>query len=251
MKTIGKTNGVPCNAPLAESSNSRRGPGNARPEKIVLETSMSQSREQNYKGVFDSQVGFGKRPAILVIDFIEAYTTKGAAFFGQGVVDAVEATVGLLAAARAAKIPIIYTKVLYHPSGMDGGLFVKKVPALLTLVAGEPLAEIDHRIPPAPEDLVIVKNYPSCFFGTSLASTLTGLCVDTVILTGCSTSGCVRAAAIDAIQYGYRVIVPRECVGDRHDGPHEANLFDINAKYGDVLSRDEVIARLAGLETPD
>ncbi len=205
---------------------------------------MGQSRETNYQGVFDNRIGFGKRPCVLVIDFIRAYTTKGAAFFGQGVVDAVEATVGLLGEARRAKVPIIYTKVLYHPSGMDGGLFVKKVPALRTLVAGEPLAEIDPRIPPAPEDLVIVKNYPSCFFGTSLASTLSGLGVDTVILTGCSTSGCVRAAAIDAIQYGYRVIVPRECVGDRHDAPHDANLFDINAKYGDVLPLADVIAQL-------
>jgi maleamate amidohydrolase len=209
-----------------------------------MEAVMSQTRESNYKGVFDSRIGFGERPAVLVIDFIKAYTTPGAAFFGQGVVDGVEATVGLLAAARAAKVPIIYTKVLYHPSGMDGGLFVKKVPALRTLIAGEPLAEIDPRISPAPEDLVIVKNYPSCFFGTSLASTLTGLGVDTLVLTGCSTSGCVRAAAIDAIQYGYRVIVPRECVGDRHDGPHDANLFDINAKYGDVMSKADVVAHL-------
>ena len=133
---------------------------------------MSETREANYKGVFDNSIGFGERPAVIVIDFIKAYTTQGAAFFGQGVVDAVEATVGLLTAARAARVPIIYTKVLYHPSGMDGGLFVKKVPALRKLVAGEPLAEIDTRSPPAPEDLVIVKNYPSCFFGTSLASTL-------------------------------------------------------------------------------
>ena len=205
---------------------------------------MSETRETNYQGVFDNRLGFGQKPCVLVIDFINAYTTKGAAFFGQGVVDAVEATVGLLAAARRARIPIIYTKVLYHPSGVDGGLFVKKVPALRKLVEGEPLAEIDPRIPPAPEDLVIVKNYPSCFFGTSLASTLSGLGVDTLILTGCSTSGCVRAAAIDAIQYGYRVIVPRECVGDRHDAPHDANLFDINAKYGDVLAKADVVAEL-------
>ena len=208
---------------------------------------MSETRETNYQGVFDSRIGFGQRPCVLVIDFIKAYTTKGAAFFGQGVVDAVEATVSLLAAARKADVPIIYTKVLYHPSGMDGGLFVKKVPALRTLIEGEPLAEIDPRISPMPEDLVIVKNYPSCFFGTSLASTLTGLGVDTLILTGCSTSGCVRAAAIDAIQFGYRVIVPCECVGDRHNAPHDANLFDINAKYGDVLAKSEVIAHLAGM----
>ena len=124
---------------------------------------MSQTREANYKGVFDSRIGFGERPCVLVIDFIKAYTTKTAAFFGQGVVDAVDATVGgLLAAARGVRVPIIYTKVLYHPTGMDGGLFIKKVPALRKFVAGEPLTEIDPRISPAPEDLVIVKNYPSC-----------------------------------------------------------------------------------------
>ena len=208
---------------------------------------MSETREANYSGVFDTTTGYGKHPAVLVIDFIKAYTTPGAPFFGQGVVDAVEQSVTLLDAARNAGVPVIYTKVLYHPSGVDGGLFVKKVPALRMLVEGEPLAEIDPKIPPAPEDLVIVKNYPSPFFGTSLNSTLMGLGIDTLILLGCSTSGCVRAAAIDAIQYGYRVIVPRECVGDRHDGPHDANLFDINAKYGDVVSKADVIGYLETL----
>lgn len=202
---------------------------------------MSENREQNYEGVFDTNIGFGTRPAVIVIDFVNAYTTKGAPFFGEGVVNAVDESVPLLAAARTAKVPIIYTKVLYHPSGMDGGLFVKKVPALRALVAGEPLAEIDSKITPEPEDLVIVKNYPSCFFGTTLQSTLMGLGVDTLVLIGCSTSGCVRAAAIDAIQFGYRVIVPRECAGDRHDAPHDANLFDINAKYGDVVPKATVI----------
>ena len=119
---------------------------------------MNQSREQNYQGVFDTSIGFGDNPAILVIDLIKAYTTEGAPFFGRGVVDAVDHSVPLLDAARAAKVPIIYTKVLYHPSGMDGGLFIKKVPALRMLVEGEPLAEIDPKITPHPEDLVIVKN---------------------------------------------------------------------------------------------
>ena len=208
---------------------------------------MTETRESNYTGVFDTATGYGNRPAILVIDFIRAYTTEGAPFFGQGVVDAVAHSRPLLGAARKAQVPVIYTKVLYHPSGIDGGLFVKKVPALRMLVEGEPLAEIDPNIPPEPEDLVIIKNYPSPFFGTSLNSTLMGLGIDTVILIGCSTSGCVRAGAIDAIQYGYRVVVPRECVGDRHAGPHDANLFDINAKYGDVVSTEDVIGYLGTL----
>ena len=208
---------------------------------------MTVTREQNYVGVFDGKVGYGAKPAVVVIDFTLAYTTPGSPFFAEGVVRAVTDTVPLLAAARAAGIPVIHTRVEYHPSGADGGWFVRKVPALRKMVAGEPLAQIDPKVAPLPEEVVLVKQYPSPFFGTSLASTLTSLGIDTLILTGCSTSGCVRATAVDGIQYGFRVIVPRECVGDRHDGPHDANLFDINAKYGDVVGRDEVIAYLAGL----
>jgi maleamate amidohydrolase len=203
---------------------------------------MTEARESNYRGVFDTALGFGTRPAVIVIDFVRAYTTPGAPFFGQGVVDAVAESVPLLAAARATGVPVIYTQVIYHPSGVDGGLFVRKVPSLRIFVEGEPLGEIDPLISPAPEDLIIRKQYPSCFFGTSLASTLQTMGVDSVVLLGCSTSGCIRAAAVDGIQYGYRVIVPRECVGDRHPAPHDAALFDINAKYGDVVGKADVIA---------
>ncbi len=208
---------------------------------------MSVSREDNYTGVFDGKVGYGRNPAVVVIDFTLAYTTPGSPFFAEGVVRAVADTVPLLDAARTAGIPVIHTKVMYHPSGADGGWFVRKVPALRKLVPGEPLAEIDPKVAPLPEEVVIVKQYPSPFFGTPLAPMLATLGVDTLILAGCSTSGCVRAGALDGVQHGYRVIVPRECVGDRHDGPHDANLFDINAKYGDVVARDEVIQHLAYL----
>ena len=208
---------------------------------------MSVSREDNYTGVFDGKVGYGRNPAVVVIDFTLAYTTPGSPFFAEGVVRAVADTVPLLQAARAAGIPVIHTKVMYHPSGADGGWFVRKVPALRKLVPGEPLAEIDPKVAPLAEEVVIVKQYPSPFFGTPLAPMLATLGVDMLILAGCSTSGCVRAGALDGVQHGYRVIVPRECVGDRHDGPHDANLFDINAKYGDVVGRDEVIQYLANL----
>lgn len=210
---------------------------------------MSVSREQNYVGVFDGTVGFGAKPAVVVIDFTLAYTTPGSPFYAEGVVRAVRDTVPLLAAARVAGVPVIHTKVLYHPSGADGGWFVRKVPALRKLVAGEPLAEIDPAVAPLPEEVVIVKQYPSPFFGTPLAPMLAAMGIDTLILAGCSTSGCVRAGALDGVQHGYRMVVPRECVGDRHDGPHDANLFDINAKYGDVVGREEVIAYLAGLQS--
>jgi len=208
---------------------------------------MPVSREDNYTGVFDGKVGYGRNPAVVVIDFTLAYTTPGSPFFAEGVVRAVTDTVPLLEAARAAGIPVIHTKVMYHPSGADGGWFVRKVPALRKLIPGEPLAEIDPKVAPLPEEVVIVKQYPSPFFGTPLAPMLATLGVDTLILAGCSTSGCVRAGALDGVQHGYRVIVPRECVGDRHDGPHDANLFDINAKYGDVVGREEVIEYLATL----
>ena len=200
--------------------------------------------KQNYSGVFDGHVGFGRAPAIIVVDFIKAYTQPGSPLYALGVVEAVKATVQLLKAARQKGVPIIYTRVLYHPSGADGGLFVKKVPALRKMVQGEPLADIVPELPPGPDDVILIKQYASSFFGTSLAAMLTARGIDTLIITGCSTSGCVRATALDAMQYGFRPIVPRECVGDRHAGPHEANLFDINAKYGDVLPLAEVMSQL-------
>ncbi len=203
---------------------------------------MAQSNlQQNYSGVFDGRIGFGKKPAVLVVDFILAYTTPGAALYADGVVQAVGETVALLDRARAKGIPVIYTKVLYHPSGADGGIFVQKVPVLRTMIPGEPLTEIVPELPPAENDVILVKQYASAFFGTSLAAMLTAQGVDTIILTGCSTSGCVRATAVDGMQYGFRVIVPRECVGDRHPAPHEANLFDIHSKYGDVVGKGEVL----------
>ena len=203
--------------------------------------------QANYAGVFDGKIGFGTSPALIMIDFMRAYTTPGADFFADGVVKAVSASVDLLDAARKAGIPIIHTRVEFHPSGKDGGMFVRKVPGLRKLVAGEPLAAFDSKVEPAGDELVIVKNYASAFFGTSLQATLSADGIDTIILAGCSTSGCIRATSIDGVQHGFRVIVPRDCVGDRHAGPHEANLFDINAKYGDVVSRDDLISYLGCL----
>jgi maleamate amidohydrolase len=160
------------------------------------------------------------------------------------VVDAAAATVPLLAKARALRMPIIFTRVLFHPSGLDGGLFLRKVPVLSSLIEGEPLGEIVDELAPRAAELVIIKNYASAFFGTSLASTLVAAGCDSLILAGCSTSGCVRATAVDGMQHGFRVIVPRSCVGDRHAAPHEANLFDINAKYGDVIDLSALLTEL-------
>ena len=204
-----------------------------------------ESLNRNYEGVFDGRIGYGRKPAVAVIDFINAYVTPGSALYAPPVIDAVRETADLLDIARHNEIPVIFTRVVYSPNGLDGGVFVKKVPALRKMIEGEPLAEIVPELPPAYEDVIINKQYASAFFGTSLAPMLTSQGIDTLIVTGCSTSGCVRATAVDGMQYGFRVIVPRECVGDRHPAPHEANLFDIDSKYGDVVSKAEVMEYLA------
>ena len=153
---------------------------------------MTNSLIQNYQGVFDGNLGFGSRPALLLVDFVRAYTTPGSALYAPDVAAAAQETVSLLYAARLKQIPVVYTKVLYNPNFKDGGLFVRKIPALKMLVAGEPLAEIVPELLPTAEDLIIIKQYASAFFGTSLAASLTSMKVDTLLLTGCSTSGCMR-----------------------------------------------------------
>ncbi len=198
--------------------------------------------QDNYAGVWGNRIGFGQRPALLMIDFMQGYTTEGAPLFAPGVVDAVAHSVELLAAARDHAIPVIHTNIRYHPGHFaDGGMWVRKAPVMKDMVEGNPLAEFCSAVAPLSSEVVLTKQYASAFFGTSLAPMLQALGVDTLIMAGCSTSGCVRATAVDAVQYGFRGIVVRECVGDRHQGPHEANLFDIDSKYGDVVVKREVL----------
>ena len=205
-----------------------------------------QSAESNYQGVWGNRIGFGHKPALLVIDFLKAYTIEGAPLYAPGVVDAVAKAPEWLAAARAQGIPVIHTRILYLAENCaDGGIWVKKAPVMKAMVEGNELAEFCEGVEPASGEMVIIKQYASAFFGTSLASTLHTLGVDTVVLAGCSTSGCIRASAVDAVQHGFRTIVVRDCVGDRHPDPHNANLFDIDSKYGDVISLEEAIAALA------
>lgn len=207
---------------------------------------MRQDVAENYKGVWGNRIGFGVAPAVLVIDFVKAYTTEGAPLFAPGVVEAVTRTSQLLAAARTAKLPVIHTNILYRAPGCaDGGIWVKKSPVMMSLVPGSPLAEFCESVVPTPDKLIITKQYASAFFGTSLAPTLHAQGIDTVVLAGCSTSGCIRATAVDAVQHGFRTIVVRECVGDRHEAPHEASLFDIDSKYGDVIGLDDFIQHLS------
>ncbi|MCS7158631.1 MAG: N-carbamoylsarcosine amidohydrolase [Blastocatellia bacterium] len=194
---------------------------------------------------FAQRVGFGKRPALLIIDFIVAFTDPGSPLASQ--YDAqLAATRELLAAARQKGVPVFFTTVEYEEDLRDAGVFIKKVPSLRVLKKGSPMTAIDERIAPRAGEHVIVKKYASAFFGTSLASTLTAMGCDTILIVGCTTSGCVRASAVDSCQHGFRTIVVREAVGDRAPGPHEANLFDIDMKYGDVVSLSEALEYLSG-----
>jgi maleamate amidohydrolase len=204
----------------------------------------------NYAGVWDNRLGFGRKTALIVIDLLQGYTLKGAPLFAPGVVKAVKEMPELLKLARQKKMPVIHTRVFYNPSDfIDGGVWIKKAPVLKSLVPGNKYAQFCKGVEPGKGELVIVKNYASAFFGTSLAATLTAAGIDTLMITGCTTSGCIRASAVDAVQNGFRPIVVRECVGDRHDGPHEANLFDINAKYGDVIGKAEALKYIRSLKS--
>lgn len=199
---------------------------------------------ENYKGAFDGHLPFGRKPALLIVDFVVAYLDPTSPLYA-GVEDALASNERLLAAARKAGIPVLFTNVEYSPGGADGGVFYRKVPALKLFKRGSPMGAFPARLQPQDGELVITKQYASSFFGTTLAATLTAMGVDTLLITGLSTSGCVRATALDACQHGFLPFVVREACGDRHPGPHEANLFDLQAKYAEVISETEAIAHIS------
>lgn len=193
-------------------------------------------------------LGYGKRPAVAVIDLQIGFTAPERSPLAGNLDAEVAATNTIIAAARRKNVPVIFTVVGYDPHRQDdAGLWPEKAPSLRLLTLGSELVELDPRLDHKPEDLVIVKKYASGFFGTYLASTLTMKGVDTLIVTGCTTSGCVRATVMDALAHGFRPIVPLEAVGDRAQEPHEANLFDIGSKYGDVVPTSEVLEYLEKL----
>lgn len=200
----------------------------------------------NYKKAYDNRVGFGTRPALILIDFCQAYFEPGNALYSE-VDDALASALRVRAAARAAGVPVVLTNVVYHPSGFDGGRFFEKAMPLKNFLKGSPMGAFGPGLEPFDDELVVSKQYPSAFFGTSLASTLTAAGIDSVILTGLTTSGCVRASCVDAMSHGFRTAVVSDACGDRHAAPHEANLFDMNAKYADVVSEAETIAFLKTL----
>lgn len=188
----------------------------------------------------------GSSPAVLVIDFSCGFTDP-ACTLGADMTAEVEATRKLLDAARDKGLPVVFTTIGFEPSGKDGGLWLQKVPALGDLELGGRWVDIDPRLDRREDETIVLKKGASGFFGTNLASILVSQGVDTVILCGATTSGCVRATAIDLLQYGWPTLVPRECVGDRAQAPHDANLFDIQAKYADVVPLEEALAYVASV----
>nr|WP_210272706.1 isochorismatase family protein [Chthonobacter rhizosphaerae] len=191
-------------------------------------------------------MAYGRRPALLLVDFVEAYFEPTSPLYA-GVDAALASALRIRAAARTAGAPVILTNIVYTQGVFDGGLFRRKVPALSCMEKGNPLGDWPKGLEPLPDELVITKLYPSAFFGTALASTLTAAGIDTVIITGLSTSGCVRATCVDAMSYGFMPIVVRDACGDRAAGPHEANLYDMSAKYAEVVDEAEAIRYLAAV----
>jgi maleamate amidohydrolase len=184
------------------------------------------------------ELGPGERPAVLVVDFIEGFTSIQSSFGGPWD-DAIAATADLLRNAHRNNVPAIFTIVEFDPGDAQKNLLIRKAPAVATLVRGSHWTNIDHRLPRHATDQVISKKHGSAFFGTDLAARLQAMQIDTLLIVGCVTSGCVRASAVDAAQYGFRPLVVREAVGDRSPLAHEANMMDIAARYGDVISVEE------------
>ena len=194
---------------------------------------------QGYGGT----VGFGNAPVLLIVDFVKGFLDPEL-FGGGNIVEAAERTATLLAAARAAEIPVVFTRVVYADDGSDVGMFCQKATRLSLLTEHADAGQVADILAPLPGELIVRKTQASAFFGTGLAASLIAKRVDTVIVTGCTTSGCVRASVVDAVSYNFRPIVVADCVGDRALGPHEANLFDMGQKYADLMTGDETIARL-------
>jgi nicotinamidase-related amidase len=194
---------------------------------------------------FDGRLTPGRRPAMVAVDLMRAYFEDSSPLCLPSR-SCLDAAARVLAAAREHAVPVVHTRVAFGPGGVDGGVFVRKVPALRHLFdGGGPLGELMPEVAPAEDELVLVKQYASAFFGTTLASTLLSQGIDTVVLVGVSTSGCIRASAVDAIQHGFVPLVVRDAVGDRTEQTQESNLYDLQAKYAEVVSEADTLAYLA------
>jgi len=195
---------------------------------------------------FGTRMGFGISPALLIIDFLHGFARPDA-FGGYNIASAITNTTVLLAAAREAGLPIAHARFVVQEGGIDLGPFGLKVPNLAKLTPGSDEVRFVDEVAPIPGEFIVDKSHASAFFGTPLASWLLNRRADTLLIAGCTTSGCVRASVIDASANGLRPIVVTECVGDRAEEPHRANLFDMDQKYADVVALDEVRARLAAI----
>jgi len=190
---------------------------------------------------FGIRIGFGERPALIVIDMLKGFTDP-AMPLGAALDKEIEAQQPLLEVAHARGIPVIFSTVIYEEAdARDAGIWGLKMKGAPTLAAGSEAVKVDPRLNMQPDDILLVKKYASCFFGTDLVPRLNSRRIDTLIITGCTTSGCVRATAVDAVQNGFRPMVVREAVGDRSAAAHAQSLFDLNAKYADVVSLDETL----------
>jgi len=194
-------------------------------------------------GAFGARLGLGRRPALLMVDFARAYFESHSPLYA-GAPHVIARAQALLHWARTRGLLVCHTRVEYRTDGMDGGVFFRKLPALAVFCAGNPLSEVVEALAPMEGEPILTKQYASAFFGTALASLLTAQGIDSVVIAGMSTSGCVRASAVDAMQHGFIPIVVADACGDRHAAPHEANLFDLQAKYADVLTFDQLQAAL-------
>ncbi len=204
-----------------------------------------EGRDARYSGVFDGHLQPGRSPALLLVDMVVAYTQTDSPLYCETAASALEIAATLAQRARQSRCPVVLTNVVYEPGGADGGVFYRKVPALRVFTQGSPLGAFSDILEPEAGDLVVTKKYPSAFFATGLAETLRHLDVDTVVIGGFSTSGCVRASALDAMQYGFLPFVVRDACADRHPDPHDASLFDLQAKYAEVVTSAEAEAIFA------
>lgn len=211
---------------------------------------MSESLDQNYaRAGFHARQHWGRRPALLLIDFARAYFVEDSPLYGgAGCALARDNAARLLEVARQTGTPVVFTEVRYQRGGADGGVFFRKTPPLKVMEWGNPLGDLAEGLERREGELMVTKQYPSAFFGTSLAPTLTAMGVDTVLLTGLSTSGCVRATCVDAMSHGFVTLVVSDGVGDRAEEPHRANLFDMSAKYADLVTADEAADYLVSIQ---
>lgn len=189
---------------------------------------------------FSEQLPFGRRPALIVIDMLKAYTLEHSYLYAASYAPVLEKVKEMLALAREKNLPVCFTNLFYDENHYTGGWFLEKIPALKLLTRYPEFAEMAEGIEPRPDEPIFTKQYASSFFGTSLLAFLNFRGCDSLLITGVSTSGCVRATATDTIQYGLIPMVVSDAVGDRDLQVHEANLFDLQAKYADIYTLEEM-----------